>query len=581
MNKVNLYKKVKWVNILLPLIITIIFCIPLYGNKIHIYGDILYHLNRIVGISDGLKTGTFPIYIYPYTNYGYGYGSPMFYCDLFLIPSAILYILGLPLITTYKVTLFIYYLVLSYISFYVFRYIFKDKYLVSVICTLLYCFSDTVIHYYHIGNGLGNIIALAFLPLLVLAIYKLFVEKKDCWLLLGTSFALILLSHLLTFVICVACFGFLLIIYLIVNRKEFKKTIVCVFKAMLIALGLGAFFFFPLIEQLLSQKFWSSITNGELNVNFINESQTDILNVFSDFLFNGTNFPGAWNKHLGTLLSLGSIVSYTLYRINTKKNDYNLILIFIILCGLLVETDIISIKTITHYFPFIIQFQFIWRINIVLMPISVIVIGNYLNTINKNNILLMINIFVCIYLLVNVGTIFYCIKNSESYVKSDGIYEEKMEFGDSIAVYTNNFNTSEIAYGEYLPVTYWYGYCNSSTNILFSNEDVAVWDFERKGTTITFTSDYPYAEYLYLPLSWYKGYYYQELDSNGNILYEKECGYNEYTKRVEVYKEEGSHTFKVYYKGTIIQKISLGLSIISFIYLVVYCVKYKRLSKDD
>lgn len=566
----------KVINIVLPIIIALLFCIPLYESKIYIYGDIMFHLNRIVGLSDGLKAHTFPIYIYPYTNYGFGYGSPMFYCDLFLIPSAILYTLGVPLITTYKITLAVFSLVCAYTSFYLFRYIFKNNYGVSILCTILYCFSDTVIHYYHISNGLGNMIALSILPILILAWYKLFVEKENCWLLLGTSFALILLCHLLTFVISVCFFGLFLIIYLCINRKEFKKTVLCVLKAMLLALALGAVFFFPLIEQLLSQEFWTSVLNKDLNVNFINDSQAKPLEVLSDFVFSGTNYPDAWNKHLGTLLSVGSFISCVIYIIKTKKIDYNLVMLIVILLCLLVETNIIPIKYFTHYLPFLTQFQFVWRVNIIIMPLAIIIIGNFLTSLNKKNLLIVLEGLICVYLVANVSTIYNCLLNAEDRVDQNGIYESKMEFGDSVSEWTNYFNNCEIAFGEYLPLTKWFPYCTASRYIVNESEEVVCGDFIRNGTTITFTVDYKDSENLYLPLSWYKGYYYQELDDNGNVLNEKECGYQEYSKRVEMHKEEGKHTYRVYYKGTIIQKISLASTSITALCLVVYLIKKKN-----
>ncbi len=91
---------------------------------------------------------------------------------------------------------------------------------------------------------------------------------------------------------------------------------------------------------------------------------------------------------------------------------------------------------------------------------------------------------------------------------------------------THNINFYELVCGEYLPYTNSYDYYRANTNIEFANEESAIWDFERLGITVTFSTNYDYDDYIYMPLSWYKGYYYQELDNSDNVLYEKECTYD-------------------------------------------------------
>lgn len=144
---------------------------------------------------------------------------------------------------------------------------------------------------------------------------------------------------------------------------------------------------------------------------------------------------------------------------------------------------------------------------------------------------------------------------------------------------TNNINLYELVNGEYLPYTNSYDYQNANTNIEFANEETAVFNFERVGTTITFSTDYNFSDWIYMPLSWYKGYYYQELDDNGDVILENECVYNKYTKRVGLYMMEGNRMYRVFYKGTVIQKVNLAISTISFGLLCF--VVYKRKIDND
>ncbi len=201
-------------------------------------------------------------------------------------------------------------------------------------------------------------------------------------------------------------------------------------------------------------------------------------------------------------------------------------------------------------------------------------IGKTISELKIKNLIMTI---MSIYLVCNVSymykTFITCIYNWPN----ETTYEEIKYKGILILEDTHGFNVYELGQGEYLPLTNSYNYYGANTSIEFANEESAVWDFDRVGTTITFTTNYDWSDYIYMPLSYYKGYYYQELDDNGNILYEKECTYDEYTKRVGIYMDEGIHNYRVYYKGTAIQHITLFVSLFSFIAFVFCEIKKKKI----
>ena len=299
------------------LLLVILFCIPLYQGSIYTGADIGFHISRIKSISDGLRSHIFPVYVYPYINNGFGYGSPMFYCDLFLIPSALLYMLGVPIIIVWKITLFIYAFIACAMIYHLSKVVFKTK-STQIFCTIIYMFSNVRINYYYYGGGLGNIIALSFLPLFFLALYKMFVLKENCFKLLGISFTLLLLSHLLTFTISVIFFALLLIIDI---KNINKERIFCMIKAALLAIALSAWFLFPCIEQLLSQEFWSSFLNDATNLGYFKESQRPILQVLSDYILNAS--PN--QQYLGIIYSVGGILCYLMYKIKNKFKKNRLV----------------------------------------------------------------------------------------------------------------------------------------------------------------------------------------------------------------------------------------------------------------
>ena len=213
-------------------------------------------------------------------------------------------------------------------------------------------------------------------------------------------------------------------------------------------------------------------------------------------------------------------------------------------------------------------------------PIAVFIIGETLGDLRIKNIIIGL---ISIYLISNVTYMYKIFITCEDNWPNDMTYEEIRDKGLSILDDTHGFNLVELGQGEYLPLTNSYNYYKANTNIEFANEESAVWDFDRIGTTITFTTNYSWSDYIYMPLSYYKGYYYQELDDNGNVLYEKECISNIYSKRVGMFMDEGIHNYSVYYKGTVVQHVTFFVSLLSFIAFIFYKSKllFRRQIKGD
>ena len=410
---------------------------------------------------------------------------------------------------------------------------------------------------------------MVFIPLLFLSFYKFFIKRENCYLLIGLSFALLLLSHVLSFTLAVVFFGIFIIIDVIINQFQ-KERILCVLNAMLVALSLSAFFLFPMIEQMLSQKFWYSFLHNTTNKQMMMNSRYDLKTIFSGFIadFVRTGTSKNDSRYIGTHLSIGSIIAYIYLVCKKKTNKVTNILFIVLMFCLLIQLNIIPIEILKPFYTI----QFLWRIDAFLVPIAIYIIFYAISLQNKKHCVYII----LIYLIINISLHYYAIyprNNSNINIYSE--YSEFIENGkdEKTLSQTHYINLYELVSGEYLPYTNSYDYYHANTNIEFANEESAVWDYERIGTTITFTTNYDYSDYIYMPLSWYKGYYCQELDEDGNVLYEKECTYNEYTKRVGMYMEEGTHTYKVYYKGTVTQKVSLLISIIGFCATLIFIKK--------
>lgn len=570
-------KKIRNNNLVIAFVIALLFSIPLLTNSIPGFTvDFTYHLTRIEGIKSGLASHNFPIYIYPYANNGFGYASPLFYPDIFLLIPTFLYCLGIPIIVSYKIFIFIISFVTSYLSLLLFEHIFNNKFF-SIISCFLYCFSDIRIALTYQASALGNVMGMMFIPMLFLSFYEYFIERKNNYLLIGVSFACMLLSHILSFTISVFMFVLFLIIEFFKNGIK-KDRLICLIKSILLAMGLSAFFLFPMLEQMLSQKFWYQFLGGLTNKNMMDTNRYSMKDLFSCFALDLFYYGKSYSDHryIGTILSIGSIFFYLIDKIKYKnRNIKNDLIMVVLLCGELVQLKYIPIVFLKPLYAM----QFLWRLDAFLVPLAIYIM---FSVISKMKIKRTLSNIILLLLFVNVFIEFNAIKMVGSGVYNNNTtYQETIELGydPRLLSQTNNINLYELVNGEYLPYTNSYDYQNANANIEFANEETAVFNFERVGTTITFSTDYNFSDWIYMPLSWYKGYYYQELDDNGDVILENECVYNEYTKRVGLYMMEGNRMYRVYYKGTVIQKVSLAISTISFGLLCF--VVYKRKIDND
>ena len=303
----------------------------------------------------------------------------------------------------------------------------------------------------------------------------------------------------------------------------------------------------------------------------------NLIDIFSSFTLDRLLYGKTYNDHryIGTILSAGSIVCYSVYKIKVRKKSIVDCLFVIFLILLLVQLKSIPIDLLKPLYTM----QFLWRFDAFLIPISIFIIGVCLSNINNRKLSVIIYTTILIFCLFNTTIIYKAIDKTTNGYTNQTTYDEIIENGneEKMLSQTNNINLYELVNGEYLPYTNSYDYHHANTNIEFANEDSAVWDFERIGTTITFHTNYDYNDYIYMPLSWYKGYYYQELSNDGSVLYENECTYNEYTKRVGIYMEKGERNYKVFYKGTIVQKVSLIISLATVAIFSYIQIKYKKI----
>lgn len=229
--------------------------IPIFNDYLFRGHDIYFHLMRIEGLAEGLRTGQFPVKIQPEWFGGYGYAVSVFYGDLLLFPVAILRMLGMSLQNAYKAYVLLCNAGTIAVAGYVFTKIFANRY-IGLLGSTLYSFAVYRLMNVYVRASLGEYTGMMFMPLIMYSCVLLFNRDKDKnqirkgSYLLGISMAVVVQSHILTCeMVCV-----MLVLVLVLNiRRVFDRTVlVAGVKAVGIALGLSLGFLIPFVDYMIN-----------------------------------------------------------------------------------------------------------------------------------------------------------------------------------------------------------------------------------------------------------------------------------------------------------------------------------------
>ncbi len=222
--------------------------------------DSNYHVMRLgqeaVLLKDNGLSGI-PFRIYPDVYNGYGYGSPMFYCDLFFFPFALLVSAGIDVVMGYRIMaagIFLCAFIVSYICVYQWK---KDR-TFALLGAFLYVIQPYFLLDLFTRAAFGEALALCFEPLVVFGTYAVFnrqeVRPFKGILFLGIGMGLCLLSHLISSFLIVIALVFVCLINL---KKVFSDFSILgrILLSALLCLALTAWFWIPMLQQFLAIRF--------------------------------------------------------------------------------------------------------------------------------------------------------------------------------------------------------------------------------------------------------------------------------------------------------------------------------------
>lgn len=216
--------------------------------------DLLFHLERLRGMAEGVRAGIFPVRINPNALNSYGYATGLFYPDLFLYPAALLAAAGIPLVTSYKLFLVGWMLFNALSMFCVARRIAGKDAATGFIAGLLFAYSSYFAVDVFSRAALGEVLAFPFIPWTILGAYELIYGNARRFGALAFGLAGLLLTHNITLVLMLlvlGCWFAANIVRLLREPQRIGYTLLGGATALLLAL----FYLAPMFEQLAQMRF--------------------------------------------------------------------------------------------------------------------------------------------------------------------------------------------------------------------------------------------------------------------------------------------------------------------------------------
>lgn len=238
-------KKHAFLRFLLIIAASVFASLFLFKKGIFYGHDLEYHLSRIESIAECIKIGDLKAVIHEGYN-GYGYPNGLCYSNIFLYLPALMLLLGVNAIVTYKIYILLITFATGLVMYYCTYKITKSEFAATV-SAVVYVTSSYRICDVMVRAALGEVMAFLFVPVIILGLYYIIYDDYKKYYVFTLGFVGLLLSHLITTFIMV----FVSIVFIVINYEklfdERKRILYFIYSAVWGVL-LSAFFLFPFLE---------------------------------------------------------------------------------------------------------------------------------------------------------------------------------------------------------------------------------------------------------------------------------------------------------------------------------------------
>lgn len=212
--------------------ITLSASLPLFVKGIYCGPDMPFHMMRIEGLAEEFRVGNIPPRLSSLWLGGYGYPVSVYYGDLLLYVFALLRILGIPVVYVYKLYVFFINAGTTVLSYACFQKIFGQR-AVALVTAFAYVTAGYRIVNIYARCAVGEYSAMMFLPVIALAVYRIYTTDADEWkkyrenaCLLALGMTGLIETHVLTTEM--TCFT-LILLGLFLWKKTFRRATICVY----------------------------------------------------------------------------------------------------------------------------------------------------------------------------------------------------------------------------------------------------------------------------------------------------------------------------------------------------------------
>ena len=529
-------------QVLFCIIISILFCFPLFTNELSLEHDTLFHLSRIVHLANAIKNSDVLPKIYFNMNQNFGYATPLFYSEIFMIPFSILYNLNIDLVICYKILILVFTIITAINMTYCTNSLFKNDQ-ISYLAAFIYLFGNYHITNVYVRSAIGEVIAMSFLPICLLGIIEVLTFEKYNSKHLIIGFTMVTLAHNISLFIISLTFLFFIIAY--INKLD-KQRIMTIAKAAIITILLTSFFLLPMIEQLLDQTFVLSLyTKTDLSAYAIGIRHLLCNNTIFKTAAINQSYP-AMNVSIGYFAIIFSLLTIFVKPDRLHKTLFIIGTIFMILPTIYCNWSILSV--------FLSAIQFPWRLEMIALLLLSIC-----SSITFTKIITNKKIMILTFIILTIEAIYHLYPATQRpfTISNNTRYEQLLDGSIIDPFYSANYVRVELAGGDYLNIDH-PDFKNISKCITASDKNITC-DITRNYNDMIFTIDQETE--VTLPVSYYKGYVIIDQNNKSYPISSNKQGLITFNAN--------KNTYHLIYRHTKVQIISLFISLSTLFVIIV------------
>lgn len=534
-------------------VLVLLSLLMLYSYGLYPSHDFYFHFKRLNVLMDAIGNGSFPVYIDHAAGNNYGYITKWFYSDLVLVPFALVG-LATNAVFAYQFMWFSSTVLCGILMYWAVNRVYKNPY-AAWISALLFTFAVYRLLDVYNRSAVGEALSFTFLPIVFVGLYEIIYGNSKKWYILTIGYSLLIFTHVLsTFLTFITTLVVLIISYkaFVNDRRRLYHLII----SGVVALFVTAYFLFPMLEQMFSNSFYyQTVVKAHPN------DHKQGLNWIIWGLFSGVVHPKQlFIPGVGILLTWA--VALRLFvkgdkSASLKSVDTGVIigLVYILFISSLISWDIFPLNKLVFI-------QLPWRLYEFVSFFFALAGGYYLSRIltdNKHRLIAAVGVVICSA---------FVISSSGRDFKFEG-EEAKRDIYEVPTRETNNFHL----YGmEYIPSKVpSIDYVNERGNrVDTKHPETVISNYGKKNGVVEFSLQTTDKETVELPLFYYKGYAWAyDNDKFPRSVAESKNGLIELST-------DQSGNIRVWYEGTLVQKISPYISILSILLLCVYIFIMKR-----